>query len=109
MNLATWKIMLPLLRKQMQKTAPDKTPLLYALFSVENGKEDISTVLEFLSGDRYKGLLDKENTFYDIMLKNSAAIKGDWHTVTLLIDFENRAATTTTFDQNKKPINTTKY
>jgi hypothetical protein len=109
MSLTMWKLLLPTLRKQMAKKTDEITPLMYVCFDMKKNSEDINTTMEFLSGARYKGVLDRDNSFYDIMMKNSAAISHDYEFITLLIDFENKVAVTSTYDKNNQNLTTNKY
>ena len=104
-----FRLMLPMLRKQMEAKSPDKSPLMFCLFKLKKDSEDIFCFMEHKSGQRYKSQLDSENTFYDIMLKSSSEIKDDWELVTLLINFETKQATTTTYNKQVKPITTNTY
>ena len=109
MSAIMWKLMLPMLRKTLAKNSPDKTPLLFCLFGLKKGHENIELTMQHLSMDKYKGELSKENTFYDLMMQTSQQITEDWAKVTMLIDFENKTIFTQTFDSKNKPISKNQY
>ena len=101
-----WKLMLPALKKAMQKNIPEEEKLVESIFLLKRHSDEIKARLNCESGNSYGSPVHKESTFYDIMMKNSNEIKEDWSAVTLTINFQTRKATTTTFDQKNQIIST---